>query len=112
MRLSDAIALGRLIVTPNDGSFTLFGCKACAVGMALAAMGETTGDAQSMTKYWPWANTHVWFEISVKYFGVVAGEITLDELIDYVRSIEPPELTDTKEEPWETQQPVPGVVES
>ena len=100
MRLSDAIALGRVLITKPD-PFSFCGC---AIGMGIAAV---CGEPAKMNvealefalKEWPWLGSKCEAEggwsyevyISNKFARVCEGMMTLDELIDWVRSIEPQE---------------------
>ena len=134
MRLSDAIALGRMILRPLGGTFNDGKGGGCALGMAYMAAGldpyKELFSAMQCEPGWKWIENTLFvlpcgctgynklyalstivhlFDIHVMHLG----DWTLDQLIDWVRSVEPPEaITDTKEEPWETQQPVPGLVGS
>lgn len=105
MRLSDAIATGRHLIEKPDGSTF---CR-CAIGMGLAAIGhdfqeEVEGRWCSnvaafgaATREWPWLREkspagEYWTRvISLWFYQVEARTMTLDELIDRVRAIEPPE---------------------
>jgi hypothetical protein len=104
MRLSDAIGLGRTLVKfdstkflwPNDKGE----CVGCAIGMGLAAIGEVKIERlDQIFVHWPWLNgTDDWTAkpitiISEMAHRVAKGEQSLDELIDYVRSVEPAEET-------------------
>lgn len=95
--MSEAMNLGRSIIKHGDGSKTLSRCEGCAVGMALAAVGEEVGCSQTMIRHWPWTTYQTWADITRQYNEVVSGERTLDQIIDYVRSIEPPEVPESKE---------------
>ena len=120
MRLSDAIALGRTLtkqVTAN--LFYDNGC-ACARGMACLAVGKEAQAGKIEKEIWPWLNNRfeepcqcgegcgkseytqyyqAWGIINHLMFHVVGCKDnrpfpqtwTLDELIDWVRSVEPPE---------------------
>jgi hypothetical protein len=101
MRLSDAIATGRhLIEHPSAATF----CR-CAIGMGLAAIGcdyqnSSFGSLALVTAEakWPWLKQmcdnpkQSWTnKISLWFWDVEWGTMTLDELIDRVRAVEPPE---------------------
>ena len=104
MQLSEAIALGRTLVRPTYWTF-LTPCMAegCAIGMGLAAIGYTWEwkhpPSVQAEKEWPWlmdrhpetGNTYR-SHISVKFYEVGQGRLTLDQLIDWVRANEPKEL--------------------
>lgn len=105
MRLSEAILLGRHLVTPTAGSF----CETannggCALTMGVKAVNgkgipnHLWGSADSI---WPWLNgacgcgrcsgTYM-FHIALLFdCDVMTGKMTLEQLVDYVRSIEPAE---------------------
>lgn len=98
MRLSDAIGMGRTIQDGGDGWHF---CD-CGLGMGMAAMGVVAQERthRKAIDLWPW----IWpkemdimddnlpiHKISSMYFSVARGERTLDELIDWVRSVEPAE---------------------
>lgn len=120
MRLSDAIALGRTLIGSvkgrlfeKHGDGNLFGC---ALGMGVAAVGRQEqamerDQHEEVLSIWPW------LEISdlvpkcdcsekmphyrVNGFGLIAHmfdhhvgvDMTMEQLIDYVRSVEPNEPT-------------------
>lgn len=108
MRLSDAIATGRFLMDRWDGQ-TFCGC-AIAAGVrgagkvpCEAILGrpitddETSNWQIASSKWlrvaeteWPWI-THLHAVVSDWFFSVQGGEMTLDELIDRVRAIEPAE---------------------
>src|ERR1700738_1113450 len=94
MKLSDAIALGRTVSKLNDNTFTLNDGEGCALGVALIAAGFThkVGFERDVTKYFPWVGHREYEQISEYYDNVVRGRATLDELIDWVRSVEPAEV--------------------
>ena len=119
MKLSDAIATGRVLLRARPGIFVA-GNSGCALGMAYKASGLVARDKtvgytmEDCFKAWPWtmqslktvpctcgiedynpgqAITHL-FDTHVmqpKEWGVKAW--TLDQLIDWVRSVEPAEDT-------------------
>lgn len=104
MRLSTAIAMGRVL--PEDWHGRSF--NACALGMAQAAIGIPRESFQRLyangaTEVWPWiieerfSHPHSHHHdakmiISDLYYRVLRSAMTLDQLIDWVRSVEPPEL--------------------
>ena len=109
MRLSDKIALGRVLI--RHSSFTLVGEAGCAMGMALRAQGfEGDGRLDDAINELEGAQFFVVppecceqlkREPGPLYKFIVhlndrhifkSRDWTLDQLIDYVRSVEPPEL--------------------
>jgi hypothetical protein len=107
MRLSDAIAVGRVLIQhPSADNY----CN-CALGMGLAAVGKCKPHPRlaydAIMREWPWLGEGVkspdWmkrygyetmqaeFTISHAYDMVQFGVLTLDQLIDWVRSVEPAE---------------------
>lgn len=106
MRLSDAIALGRTLVNPKECGRGAPGNKpedGCALDMAVLAVGGNNW--HQATKYWPWLHNidpeerglplsgNFYFSI-IRQFDrdvMLLKRMTLDQLIDWVRSIEPPE---------------------
>jgi len=110
MKLSDAIALGYaeikhdysiwLTYDKDDGA-----CRGCAIGAALYAMGErnTKGEVREvLSRYWPWTVTGdkngkvggFLGDISWRFAKVMRGDMTIEQLIAWVRSIEPAEQAD------------------
>lgn len=105
MRLSDAVAMGRTLRKPAPGDLGNSE-EGCAMGMALAACGK-----RPMYGYieilWPWATDQNDFRkcpvCNERYRNVShmvqhcfdshvwTREMTLDQLIDWVRSVEPAE---------------------
>jgi hypothetical protein len=103
VRLSEAILLGDSLKKPNSMTYIPNPSGCCAIGGALLAIGVTRkeflADVSRVNVYpaislrWPWLNkSHIW-KISSLYGEVEAGEKTIEQLADYVRSIEPPEPT-------------------
>jgi hypothetical protein len=125
MRLSDAIALGRTILEPVAGTFNDHHGGGCAIGMAYEAIGKDF--LVSNVREWNWVHTvrgklpcsctrtcncelcvqDPAISCIVHLFDVHVmgkGDWTLDQLIDWVRSVEPPEqVTEVKEEAHETE---------
>lgn len=128
MRLSEAIMLGRFTIdSPVQGDVS-----ACAIAMALNAVGRYRDDSivdwvspryQAMGELWPWLddmkgkpcpfNTkHGLLGTSEMCSGLVPhlfdyhvslGTMTLEEMCDYIRSIEPAEAeAPPAEQPRET----------
>jgi hypothetical protein len=107
MRLSEAIALGRTMLIPGLNVFKNR-TKGCALEMAMAAIGSSRS-WNSAEKTWPWLNKERisplpcacperWYRVKqfkrcvIHIFNhVICGEITFDQLIDWVRSVEPAE---------------------
>jgi hypothetical protein len=117
MRLSDAIALGRTVMTPKQGSFG-DSESGCALGMAGKAAGLRIYDSsfpiEPLRREWPWlyatvqpypcrcARTVQYHTDSliIHLFDLHVMHIkdwTLDQLIDWVRSVEPAEPTESVE---------------
>lgn len=107
MRLSDAILMGDTLRSRRPSRFlekTGDGFCGCAIGGALLAIGVEDGNERH--KIWPWLKndnadspftTQTWTnetEISNQFWMVCAGKRTLEELVDYVRAIEPAEDLD------------------
>jgi hypothetical protein len=126
MLLSTAIALGRHLIDKPDGYSY---CK-CAIGMGLAAIGrefhQSGRDSSGLSaknyalQEWPWLKTREVptiqrdgktcpgvQAITRAFFAVERGEYTLDQLIDWVKSIEPEE--EVSEQPSE--QPADSLAE-
>src|SRR5262245_18368956 len=93
MLLSEAMALGPTVATLNKGGGTLKGCEGCAMGVALRAAGfeGRTATWRTVHENWPWVDCDMWGKISLEYFKVVGGHQTFEQLIDWVRSVEPAE---------------------
>lgn len=105
MRLSDAIATGRVLVD----QLKVADLRGCALGMALLATGNSTGlcNYDKIKEMWPWLSTSDYHCTDCKSsciwdraFGITIYRafdqhvmmdktMTLDQLIDWVRSIEP-----------------------
>ena len=117
MRLSDAIGLGRTIVKAKSHTvLTKDNSQGCAVGMALVAVGkkyncDNDWDVNPLYKQfddeWPWTKNRITMDGDCIIFvvalfrqfdnKVMTGHWTLDQLIDWVRSVEPaePEIPNT-----------------
>jgi hypothetical protein len=101
MRLSDAILLGDSLKTATNEYFIDLrdpaNCRGCALGGALLATGFTKDEfmdylvSESIRKRWPWVGTLERMNISRQYGKVMRGKRTLEQLCDYVRSVEPEE---------------------
>ena len=91
MRLSDAMMLGSMMVSMKPGNW-----RACALGVAGTAVGIPVHQKrrhEAICDVWPWlASNHDerLCEI-VELFDqrVCGGDMTFNELVEYVRSIEP-----------------------
>lgn len=107
LRCSDAIAVGRVLVCPRAGGAATKGSKlgdGCALDMAVVAVRGEGHTWMEASEIWPWLRYRPadgffpLVEIMVRFDRLVMkGEMTLDQLIDYVRSIEPQE-TEAREE--------------
>jgi hypothetical protein len=126
MRLSDAIATGRTLIHASSGLvFDVTGNFGCAIGMALSARGVrrdleplTVDEYISLVPEWAWAtfvqcftppctcaeNSEVYSSVAIAITHLFDMHVfghcdwTLDQLIDWVRSVEPeeaPQLTET-----------------
>lgn len=95
MRLSEAILLGDSLKKP-DGMWykALHGCG-CAIAGARLAAGHSDREpfvplnSPQFVAEWPWVTQEQLYAISRKYFRVERGEMTIEQLADYVHSIEP-----------------------
>lgn len=144
MRLSDAIAMGRTLVTPVTGIIDNLGGGGCALGMAGRATGgfaanECGVQMEEVHKRWPWTASflredapckcYFWqktFELPAGIFSQAIAHLfdahvmqdpqhqeascenetwTLDQLIDWVRSVEPAELTEEPQQLVESASP-------
>jgi hypothetical protein len=115
MRLSEAIALGRVTID-HPRAFDLEGC---AFGMALNAVG-CPKFYENIHEQWPWVETEFKKNCPVcnrklssnlirrmithvfDYHVIVEKDWNLEQLIDWVRSIEPEE-TEVKEQTGDIQ---------
>jgi len=98
MKLSEAMMLGDAMMPRNDGT-SWFGHKdpdfnecGCAIGRAWFAAGHSFDEwwkAQDFCSEWPWLKNGYPGNISVKFDTVLTGGMTFEQLVDYVRSIEP-----------------------
>jgi len=104
MKLSEAICLGSMLLKPSQNIFNTKD-SGCALHMAMAAIGDNRGwlHAESV---WPWImerahvvpfGLHPWFYkdykcLIISLFGkVMAGEISLGQLVAWVATVEPAE---------------------
>jgi hypothetical protein len=115
VRLSDAIATGRVLLKPLAGELIdMNGTAGCALGMAAKAAGIESISVDIRLK-WPWIREEAEMPCSCipsctpfasmhspkPCFGIITHifddhvmtrqDWTLDQLIDWVRSVEPPE---------------------
>ena len=106
MRLSDAIALGRHTIPEMRGD----DLTACGIGMSLNAVGDPIS-YWSLYQRWPWLHSAsvnckqcqkltyraeiVWH--SFDWHVMHDQTMTLDQLIDFIRSIEPPDPEESSE---------------
>lgn len=102
MRLSEAINLGSTTVKMEPANISC-----CALGAACNAVGisDDADRYSAMRARWPWLNSGGYVTadgyscraataIYTRFDeNVCGGEMTLEQLIDYVRSIEPDEPT-------------------
>lgn len=103
MRLSEAILLGRVTVTPRSGQLA-----SCALGMAANARG-IDADYQKINREWPWLAKRLvlpcecfcagegMLQIAHLFDSHVMSPyakptLTLEQLVDWVRSVEPAEV--------------------
>lgn len=119
MQVSEAMAMGRTLLEPMRGFVLAAGGRGCALGMAGLAEGlplktytARYGDVANygtIEKHWPWLITEtpacpVCTHVSDCYLDAIAHifdmhvanckpQWTLDQLIDWVRSVEPAEAT-------------------
>lgn len=111
MRLSEAIALGRVLLTPIPGNYFSGDNSGCALGMGLAGVGCKSRDTavieKDLDKHWSWMNNRIPslpcgcvstnFDIATNIVHLFDEHVcgnkdwTLDQLIDWVRSVEPAE---------------------
>ncbi len=115
MKLSEAMALGRVLLKPKAMFLTDGEGSGCALGMALAAVGvkiEKPSFIEEPEKQWPWlkkscngpcscggsyvsyteAIAHVFdFHVMSKMWNVWDQQWTMDQLIDWIKSVEPAE---------------------
>lgn len=110
MRLSDAIATGRCLVTDMKNN----DLSKCALGMACLASGiplfiGNVSNYAAVMDAWPWLSNVqkcpackleiggtqvIWHLFDVHVIFKQDGILTLDQLIDWVRSVEPAEETE------------------
>jgi|SRR5882672_2265388 len=102
MKLSDAILLGSIVgEQPTNHSW-----NTCLLGIACHAVGKTNFNNREALTRWPWMEEwatpptiarftdtpHQYRTILTALCdGVMFGGVTITQVIDYVRSVEPPE---------------------
>jgi hypothetical protein len=97
LKLSDAVILGDSL---RRRDYTIWlghddtPCG-CALGGALLACGfksiDGWGFLDDIKQQWPWLTAWKINEISNKFFPVCCGDMTIEELSDYIKTIEPKE---------------------
>ena len=137
MRLSDAIAMGRVLVIPRPEVILIDREHGCALGMGLAGSGFLATDFdirgtkpyEALVKNWPWLESEAgsvpcqcgflgrtWhFDVIGHIFDshvVGDGRWTLDQLIDWIRSVEPAEDCESKETDCASTEPLSNGVTS
>lgn len=106
MQLSEAIILGDTLKKCDPQTWiSEDGSCGCALGGALLATGVTAEQFTSewplyeMTEVpciklrWPWLTWDILRKITDLYFNVAHGDATIEDVANYVRTIEPPPLT-------------------
>jgi hypothetical protein len=100
MRLSDLILLGDSLRSRRYWSYlSLDGGSTCGCALGGAALylgadpGKNWNDKGAgddiLYTHFPWLDIHIEAVISQRFAEVCHGEISIEELADYVRSIEP-----------------------
>lgn len=95
MKLSEAMMLGSATMKMERGEI-----QSCAIGAAANALGLIAYDGTrarlvAIFHTWPWLSTNGWVShdcsriITLFDHQVCDGEMTFEQLVDYVRSIEP-----------------------
>jgi hypothetical protein len=90
LKLSDAISLGMTLSPVREATWT-----GCALGLAANACGvpKSVCRWELIRQTWPWIESlHFYYETQIiRQFDtqVIAGTMTMEELIAYVRSVEP-----------------------
>lgn len=108
MKLSEAIMLGQGLIEFTPSRFLEHGCG-CLIGAGYAAStGKRNAFLKEIIDRWPWLDTQVEvpaklrnqghrkfetaeFVISTFAFFVKDGSATLEEVVDWIRSVEPAE---------------------
>lgn len=98
MRLSEAMMLGSTTckMVPGDWNSCALGCAGNAVGIEEYATFQGRGREEVIAIKWPWIEARnddgnrwmgeIWYRFD---HDVCDGNMTLEQLVDYVRSIEP-----------------------
>ena len=114
MKLSEAILLGDSLKKPDSGNWlSPDGSCGCAIGGALLATGYTgqefhrvleavlkasggmfkgwqeIAELEAIRSRWPWLTGEALCEISHFYIAVEEGRMTIEELADGIRGLEP-----------------------
>ena len=113
MRLSEAIILGDSLKAPDPGQWlSPDGSCGCAFGGALIAagagisefFGQNQGSVKSIAEapivraLWPWITAEHLQMITNLYYAVCNGYCVIEDVADYVRSVEPGEPVTPKTE--------------
>ncbi len=119
MKLSEAMALGRVLLKPKAMFLTDGEGSGCALGMALTAIGvkiEKPSFIEEPEKQWPWlkkscncpcscGGSYVSYTAAIAHvfdFHVMSKmwnqQWTMDQLIDWIKSVEPKEPEKKKEQ--------------
>lgn len=90
MKLSEAILLGDSLKKPYPAGFLSQG-EGCALGGAILAVNGTYNydRVEAVQRHWPWFTIENFDEVSALYWNVCEGKMTIEQLADYVRTIEP-----------------------
>lgn len=124
MKLSEAILLGDTLKKCEPGCFiSPDGSCGCAIGGALLATGADPAEVdyqlsescdgisgvseiEAIKSRWPWLTWRHIADISLLYNKVAAGEMTIEQVAAFVRTIEPP---DPEPEPFPVDDEQPEV---
>lgn len=102
MRLSEAIILGdsALRRSPSVWLNRESGCG-CALGRAYYVaggekdlVGNCIGVIDGLTEMWPFLTKNELQKISMMFFTVCGGGMTIEALADYVKTLEPAEMAE------------------
>lgn len=92
MKLSEAMMLGDIALTRSSTTWLdrSAGCG-CAIGRAYAVVGGNafSPSIADFTPLWPWLGFDELIDISDLFSAVTAAQMTFEQLVDFVRSIEP-----------------------
>lgn len=95
MKLSTSMMLGDSIMSRTPREWLNMGTNCgCAAGRAYIANGGSTElweriHVGAFMAMWPWLNSDILNEISCRFYGVCAGLTTLEQLVDWIKNIEP-----------------------